>query len=180
MCVLHISVLCTYNTPSRRKNQNVISTKILTYFLSVLHNIQYTIFRFSVNVIIYWHAKHLFLCIMHTHFCVVFIYFARAVNVCYFYDCIIFCTRTHHSVCVDVRGQKNRNRRISSVPVFGAPPDIMRLKFRCFRNKGSAVLRIIRRQAGSFSSDSWSARSAALFPAARNPAESYNRSYRSA
>ena len=54
------------------------------------------------------------------------------------------------------------------------------VKIRYFPNRESAVRQKIRRPAGSFSSDSWSARSAALFPAARNPAESYNRSYRSA
>ena len=122
MCVLHISVLCTYNTPSRRKNQNVISTKILTYFLSVLHNIQYTIFRFSANVIIYWHAKHLFLCIMHTHFCVVFIYFARAVNVCYFNNCIIFLhLHTPQRVCRCPRTKKQEQADFVCSCFRGAP-----------------------------------------------------------
>ena len=54
------------------------------------------------------------------------------------------------------------------------------VKIRYFPNRGSAVRQKIRRPAGSFSSDSWSARSAAHVPAARNPAESYNRSSRSA
>ncbi len=54
------------------------------------------------------------------------------------------------------------------------------VKIRYFPNRGSAVRQKIRRPAGSFSSDSWSARSAAHVPAARNPAESYNRSSQSA